>query len=299
MNKKELLGTLSIFETTVQKAGRLSLARYGQTTLDDIPDVKNLDLKDLKKAVKGKFGPVDREIEDMMLDFLYNFFPYFSVLTEEKSEIGQKFPSCANYRLVIDPIDGTFNYVLGNPEVKALIKEKYLEDQGRELGEISQVFSNCLALQETASGDFLLSAIHFPLLEKTYVAAKNCGSFLNNRPLKLRAKEYESDDLFCLSKSVSKELGPLLNSVESICASDSLVGVADGRFTGYISKLGKLWDVGPGLFIIQEAGGIVRTLDLKPPGFKTLDGQLNYTVIAGPSENYIRQVNENIVLNHF
>lgn len=177
-------------------------------------------------------------------------FPHHSYLTEETGLVKK------NPRMlwVIDPLDGTGNFVNGNP-----------------------FFAVSIALWK--DDEPMIAVIDAPALNECYMAQKGMGAWLINKKRKIRVAVSQTNDLqkayliFCEggSKEKTKVLqffNPLYPQVKDMrklgAASIELAWVGVGRGDAYITTEIHLWDIGAGILFVQEAGGKILHFNLNP-----------------------------------
>ena len=137
---------------------------------------------------------------------------------------------------IIDPIDGTINFLHGIPH-----------------------FAISIGLM---SNDEIKSGLIFdPIKNEIFYAEKNNGAFFNNERIRVSKKNELTECLFATG-------GKKYNSVKEIstrksgCAALDLAYVAAGRYDGYCQNNLNLWDIAAGLIIIKEAGGVINDINL-------------------------------------
>jgi len=138
---------------------------------------------------------------------------------------------------IIDPIDGTTNFLHGIPH-----------------------FAICIALQ--SKKEIVSGLIFDPIKDEMFFAEKNKGAFLNNHRLRVSNKNSLEDCLFSSNHEGVKFSD--LNMRSSGCAALDLAYVASGRLDGFFQNKINLWDVAAGALLVKEAGGIVNDLNQYP-----------------------------------
>jgi myo-inositol-1(or 4)-monophosphatase len=185
---------------------------------------------------------VDRQAEHAIIDILKRAYPDHHFLGEESGDTGSEL---SEYRWIIDPLDGTTNFLHSLPHYAVSIA---LEYQGRlELG-----------------------VIYNPSNQELYTAERGGGAFLNNRRIRvagLRSLEgallgtgfpFRADqDVDRYLKTFRALHGPLSGIRRAGSAALDLAYVASGRLDGFW-EFGLLpWDMAAGILMVREAGGIV------------------------------------------
>ena len=203
------------------------------------------DFGEIEKLQVSKKGPydfvtkTDKNVEKILIEELSKTKKNYSFLTEETGVIKNKDKENI---WIIDPIDGTTNFLHGIPH-----------------------FAISIALK---SKDELLSGLIFdPIKDEMFFAEKNKGAFLNNQRLRVSKKASIEDCLFS-----SNQEGVKFSNLDTRCSGSAaldLAYVASGRYDGFFHNNIKLWDVAAGTLMINEAGGIVN--DLSRYSFDNID----------------------------
>jgi myo-inositol-1(or 4)-monophosphatase len=184
---------------------------------------------------------VDKEAEQMLVDVLQQLVPEAGFLTEEKTRTDQT----EGLIWIIDPLDGTTNFIHGLP-----------------------VYSVSVAL---ANGtDLLCAAVYEINHDELFYAVKNRGAFLNGEPIRVKQTSVLNDTLMAtgfpyydfadLSRYISV-LTYLMRNTRGLrrmgSAAVDLAYVACGRFDGFFELGLSAWDVAAGALLVAEAGGKV------------------------------------------
>ena len=194
------------------------------------------DFGEIEKLQVSRKGPrdfvtkTDKQVEKMLIDELTKLKKNYSFLTEETGKINNK----DNENIwIIDPIDGTTNFLHGIPH-----------------------FAICIALK---SKDEIISGLIFdPIKNEMFFAEKDKGAYLNNQRLRVSNKNNIEDCLFSSNNHGVKFSN--FNMRCSGCAALDLAYVACGRLDGFFHNKINLWDVAAGALMVKEAGGIVNDL---------------------------------------
>jgi myo-inositol-1(or 4)-monophosphatase len=222
---------LNIMVNAALEAGR-SLSR-------DFGEIENLQV-----SVKGPADFVsnaDRAAEKIVHDELARARPTYGFLMEEGGEIKG---TDGQHRWIIDPLDGTTNFLHGIP-----------------------LFAVAIALQR--GDEIVASVIYNPALEELYVAEKGGGAWLDDKKrLRVANRKHLADavvvtgivsqgrpsDLLQLRQLV--QINPTVSGIRRTgSASTDLAWLAAGRFDGYWEAGLHPWDVAPGWLLLREAGG--------------------------------------------
>jgi myo-inositol-1(or 4)-monophosphatase len=195
------------------------------------------DFGEIEKLQVSRKGPhdfvtkTDKNVEKILIEELSKTKKNYSFLTEETGLIKNK---DKENTWIIDPIDGTTNFLHGIPH-----------------------FAISIALK---SKNELISGLIFdPIKDEMFFAEKDKGAFLNNQRLRVSNKNSLEECLFSSNKEGIKFSN--LNMRCSGSAALDLAYVASGRFDGYFQKKINLWDVAAGTLMIKEAGGVVNDIN--------------------------------------
>jgi histidinol phosphatase-like enzyme (inositol monophosphatase family) len=190
------------------------------------------DLKDDKSPVTV----ADRECESFIAAAFEELFPEDGLLGEE----GVAKHSRNGRRWIIDPIDGTRDFVRGN-----------------------RMWATLLALE--AGGEVVAGVCHFPALEETYSAFKDGGAYLNEKRIHVSATKSVSQAVLCINDFATLSRSPLaprlLDWMVTFWAIRNMGGgpdamlVASGKADAWLEPNAKPWDLAPIKIITTEAGG--------------------------------------------
>jgi myo-inositol-1(or 4)-monophosphatase len=206
-------------------------------------------------AWKGKSNIVtdaDLAAEKAILDVLVREFPGHSFLTEENGSTG-----CgSDYTWIVDPLDGTNNYVFGIPLY-------------------------CVSVSLARGGSPVLGVIYDPVHEELFCAERGGGAFLNDSPMAVSTKSslemvllgfdmgYDIDR----ARETLDTMSGLWPGVHSLRILGSgalgLAYAACGRLDVYAHRCLFPWDISAGILLVEEAGGIVTDWEGRPAGTST------------------------------
>ena len=192
------------------------------------------EVEKLQVSKKGPFDFVtktDRNVEKILIEELSKTKKNYSFLSEEVGKINNKDKENI---WIIDPIDGTTNFLHGIPH-----------------------FAICIALQ--SNGGIISGLIFDPIKDEMFFAEKDKGAFLNNQRLRVSKKNIIDNCLFASNHEGVKYCN--LNMRYSGCAALDLAYVAAGRLDGFFHNHINLWDVAAGALMVEEAGGVVNDLN--------------------------------------
>ena len=195
------------------------------------------DFGEVEKLQVSKKGPydfvtkTDKYVEKVLIEELSKIKKNYSFITEETGIIKNKDKENI---WIIDPIDGTTNFLHGIPH-----------------------FAICIALQN--KNEIISGLIFDPIKDEMFFAEKDKGAFLNNQRLRVSKKNSIDDCLFSSNHEGVKFSN--LNMRYSGCAALDLAYVAAGRLDGFFHNKINLWDVAAGEILVKEAGGIVNDIN--------------------------------------
>ena len=194
------------------------------------------DFGEVEKLQVSKKGPydfvtkTDKHVEKILIEELSKIKKNYSFITEETGIIKN---NDKENIWIIDPIDGTTNFLHGIPH-----------------------FAICIALQ--SKKEIVSGLIFDPIKDEMFFAEKDKGAFLNNQRLRVSNKNLMDDCLFSSNNEGIKFSN--LNMRCSGSAALDLAYVASGRLDGYFQNKINIWDVAAGTLMINEAGGIVNDI---------------------------------------
>ena len=215
---------LNIMIKAVEKASKSIIRDFGE--------VEKLQVS--KKGPRDFVTKTDRHVEKILIEELSNTKKNYSFITEETGTIKNKDKENI---WIIDPIDGTTNFLHGIPH-----------------------FAICIAHQ--SKNEILSGLIFDPIKDEMFFAEKDKGAFLNNQRLRVSKKNSLDDCLFS-----SNHEGLKFSDLNMRCSGSAaldLAYVASGRLDGFFQNKINLWDVAAGALLIKEAGGIVNDFNELP-----------------------------------
>ena len=195
------------------------------------------DFGEVEKLQVSKKGPydfvtkTDKHVEKILIEELSKTKKNYSFITEETGTIKNQ---DKNNIWVIDPIDGTTNFLHGIPH-----------------------FAICIAHQ--FQNELISGLIFDPIKNEMFFAEKDKGAFLNNQRLRVSKKNSLDECLFSSNHEGVKFSN--LNMRYTGCAALDLAYVASGRLDGFFHNKINLWDIAAGALMVKEAGGIVNDLN--------------------------------------
>ncbi len=207
------------------------------------------EVEQLQVSVKGPsdfVSQADLRAEETLRAELGRGRPDFAFLMEEGGASG---PETWKFRWVVDPLDGTTNFLHGIPHWAISIA---LE---RRLGKTTEIVAG---------------VVHSPAQGETFVAEKGVGAFLNDRRLRVSARREMKEAVFATGipfatiptqRAFSATLERLMPQVAGVrrfgAAALDLAWVAAGRYEGFWELGLNVWDIAAGVILVREAGGFV------------------------------------------
>ena len=214
---------LNIMIKASEKASKILIRDFGE-------------VEKLQVSLKGPNNFVtnaDRKAEETIIKELEKSKKNFSILTEESGFIENKDKD--NF-WIVDPIDGTTNFLNGVPHF-------------------------CISIALLFEKEIIAGVIYDPIKDEIFYAEKNGGSFLNNKSIRVSKKNDISSCLYGVNFRKNLPENLIIRNTGS--AALDLAYVSCGRFDGCFQKNVNLWDIAAGTVLIKEAGGIVDNFELK------------------------------------
>lgn len=219
---QSISANLNIMIKAAEKASRALIRDFGE-------------IEKLQVSIKGPTDFVsnaDLKAEKIIIEELKKARPYYSIISEED---GSEKNKDKNNTWIIDPIDGTTNFLHGIPH-----------------------FAISIALK---SNDEIVSGlIYDPIKDEMFYAEKDNGAFFNNQRIRVSKKKEINSCLFATGGHSKVEID--LPIRRSGSAALDIAYVASGRYDGYFQNDLNLWDIAAGIIILKEAGGMINEIDL-------------------------------------
>ena len=226
---------LNVMTAAAQKAAR-GLIR-------DLGEIEHLQVS--KKGPADFVSKADRKAEQVLRAELIKARPAYSLLMEEGGGVEGKDSS---NRWIVDPLDGTTNFLHGIPH-----------------------FSISIALER--DGGLFAGVIYSPVHDEMYVAEKGLGAYLNGRRIRVSARKNMNEAIFATGIPFMgipdhalflRQLSAVMEVSAGIrrygSAALDLAYVAAGRYDGYWENGLNPWDIAAGIVLVREAGGFVTDL---------------------------------------
>ena len=201
------------------------------------------DLPVIKKSRNDFVTEVDRQAEIVIIETLRRSYPDHAILAEESGRQGD-----SPYLWIIDPLDGTTNYLHGFPQ-----------------------YAVSIALQHR--GELDQAVIYDPLRQELFTASRGGGAMLNNRRIRVSKQKHLEGALLGTGFPFKEQerLDEYLNGFRALfpmtagfrragAASLDLAYVACGRLDGFWELGLKPWDIAAGALLVKEAGGMISDI---------------------------------------
>ncbi|MCX7337759.1 MAG: inositol monophosphatase family protein [Alphaproteobacteria bacterium] len=231
---------MNVMVAAVEKAARGLVRDFGE--------VENLQVS--KKGPGDFVSTADKKSESILISELSRARPGYSFLTEESGEIPG---DDKDHRWIIDPLDGTTNFLHGIPH-----------------------FAIVVALERQK--EIIASVTYDPIKDELFVAEKGKGAFLNRRRLRVSGRRNLEDAVVgipipCIRRSLDgtnnvglfqrrmEKISPLVSGFRRMgAAALDLAYVASGRLDVFFEDTLSPWDMAAGILLVKEAGGYVTEI---------------------------------------
>ena len=203
------------------------------------------EIEKLQVSLKGPGDYVtasDKRVEKILIDELQKARPNYSILSEEIGEINND----ESFRWIVDPIDGTSNFLHGIPH-----------------------FAISIGLEH--NNEIICGIIYDPIKDEMFIAEKGNGAYLNNQRIRVSSRTKLKDCMVCTGGpkygSVDRDLSMeeykkfssrVLVPIRKLgSAALDMAYVASGRCDGFWTRNLNYWDIAAGIILIKESGGFV------------------------------------------
>ena len=207
------------------------------------------EIENLQVSLKGPGDFVtasDKKVEKILIEELQKARPNYSILSEEVGEINND----ESFRWIIDPIDGTANFLHGIPH-----------------------FAISIGLEQNK--EIICGIVYDPIKDEMFIAEKGNGAYLNNYRMRVSSRSKLRDCIIFTggprreAKDRELALKEYYNFSSKVMlpirklgsASLDMAYVAAGRYDGYYQNNLSLWDIAAGIIIVKEAGGILESIE--------------------------------------
>ena len=210
------------------------------------------EVEHLQVSMKGPadfVSAADTRAEQILFEELSRARPGYGFLMEERGAIEG---ADKTHRWIVDPLDGTTNFLHGIP-----------------------VFAISIALER--DGEIVAGFIYNPASDETFTAERGKGAYLNDRRIRVAGRTVLDDCVIATGIPhrgrpshglFLNECGEIMSRCAGLrrmgAASLDLAWLAAGRFDGFWERNLQAWDIAAGILLVEEAGGIITELDGKP-----------------------------------
>ena len=223
---------INVMVKVCRKAAKILIRDFGE-------------IENLQVSVKGPGNFVtasDKKVEKIIIEELQKARPTYSILSEEAGEINND----ESFKWIIDPIDGTANFLHGIPH-----------------------FAISIGLEH--NGEIISGIIYDPIKDEMFAAEKGNGAYVNNKRMRVSSRSKLENCIICTGgpKKDSKDRESTLEEYKKFSsrvfipirklgsASLDMAYVAAGRYDGYWQKDLNYWDIAAGIVLVKESGGFV------------------------------------------
>lgn len=220
---------INVMSNAVYKAARGLIRDFGELS----------HLQITRKSVGDFVSSADKRSEKILIEELGKARPDFSFLCEESGEIKGK---DQRHRWIIDPLDGTTNFLHSNPH-----------------------FAINVALE--FDGEIIAAVTYQPILDELFWAEKGKGAYCNQKRLRVSARRDIESLLVCCDYDhpIVKKIDDKISGIRYTGAGAlDLAYVAAGRFDVCFLEGLKPWDMASGVLLIREAGGVITNKNGEP-----------------------------------
>jgi len=214
--------------------------KASKTLIRDFGEIENLQV-----SLKGPGDFVtasDKKVEKILIEELQKARPNYSIISEEIGKINND----ESFKWIIDPIDGTSNFLHGIPH-----------------------FAISIGLEH--DGEIICGVIYDPIKDEMFLAEKGNGSYLNNQRIRVSARpklknciifsggpRYKSENKELIFEEYKKISSKVYTAVRKLgSASLDMAYVAAGRCDGFWQRDLNYWDIAAGIILVKESGGFV------------------------------------------
>ena len=223
---------INVMVKACRKASKILIRDFGE-------------IEKLQVSLKGPGDFVtasDKKVEEILIEVLQKARPNYSILSEEIGQINND----DSFKWIIDPIDGTANFLHGIPH-----------------------FAISIGLEHDK--EIICGIIYDPIKDEMFTAEKGNGAYLNNKRMRVSSRSKLKDCIICTGghKRDSKDRELALEEYKKFSskvfipirkfgsASLDMAYVAAGRCDGYWQRDLSYWDIAAGIILVKESGGFV------------------------------------------
>ena len=251
MKDKSLVNALAVAVQAAKAAGKLMLANWHQQKRVNFTDAHDIKLE------------LDVRCQKLITRILRAAFPQISLLGEE----GESGNVNADYRWVVDPIDGTVNYAFGIPHAAVSIALQKRWGESRSSHDLKKQKLRLDGVSPHQNYQTLLGVIYDPFADELWTVVRGGPTRLNGRVVRVSRRSQPGEAIIAMGFSKSKtnlvKSLPYLNRISRRALKVRVLGsaalelayVASGRLDCYIERTINLWDVAAGALMVEASGG--------------------------------------------
>jgi len=235
MESNLIAGALNVATNAAREAGKIITQHIGQ--LERIKVTKKTHTQSRTELV----SEIDLLCERTLIHFLETAHPDYNIISEEAGDLGRE----SEFTWIIDPLDGTHNFLHGHPHC-------------------------CVSIALRHKQDIVVAVVYDALRNELFTASKGRGAQLDGRRIRVSENSRLSDSLLCTgfpyrqgkeTKLWLKTFAALMPRAQSVHRTGSsvldLAYVASGRYDGFWEFGLQDWDIAAGSLLVKEAGGLV------------------------------------------
>jgi len=254
------------------QTAKLVAEEAGRVVKEAFYNIKNIEVK---TNFADLVTETDKAVEDMIIAKLTEKYPSHKFIGEETVSAGNKCELTDDPTWIIDPIDGTTNFVHGIPHT-------------------------CISIGLAVDKQIVAGIVHCPIVEEMYTAVKGQGAFCNGKKLAVSAITEISKSAIIAEGGTSRdpvELQTKMDNTKSLIqkchgvrmygsAAMNMCMVARGSHEAYLEYGIHVWDIAAGKLVVEEAGGVVVDPTCAPIDI------MNRRVLAACSQNIADEISK-------
>ncbi len=231
-------------QTPIMNVMMRASEKAARSLIRDYNEVENLQVS--RKGPGDFVSAADRRAEEIIFEELKRSRPDYNFIMEESGVIEGSNP---DYHWIIDPLDGTKNFLHGLPHWAISIALEY-------------------------KGEIVAGLIHDPVKDEVFHAEKGKGAFMRRRRLRVSGRNELTDAIIATgaprrTQSSRQKFASEITAIQQVspsirrfgAAALDLAYVAAGRYEGFWERDLKSWDIAAGIIIVKEAGGFITDID--------------------------------------
>jgi len=247
MESNQIAGALNVATTAAREAGKIIVQNI--TQLDRVKVSRKTTTKSRTELV----SEIDILAERTIIHHLDTAYPEYNIVSEEAGDLGRE----SDLTWIIDPLDGTHNFLHGHPHC-------------------------CVSIALRYGDDIVAAVVYDALRNELFSARRGAGAQLDGRRIRVSDVSKLSDSLLCTgfpyregaeTKLWLKTFAALMPRAQSVHRTGSsvldLAYVACGRYDGFWEFGLQDWDIAGGALLVREAGGLITDYSGSTDAFKS------------------------------